>query len=232
MSDRKLYLVCGAGETGASLASELLKQDARLVFVDVDQEALDRLDEPPEDVGTVRGDALEDQVLEDAGIREAAGLFAALTEDRDNVFLCMSARRMCPDLKIVVRIKDPETEAKLRLVGVSSVVNMSRVEGMRLASVMLRPDVVSLTDQMLFNPECIHSYCSIPVTPGAGAAGHRIRDLDVTGRTGVVLVALRRASGRMLYNPGPGERVHPGDSLVAFATPDEAEAITRLLMDG
>jgi voltage-gated potassium channel len=230
VTDGKLYLVCGAGETGVALASELRKQGGRIVLVDTDQEALDRSAESLEDVDGIRGDALDDEVLKQAGIQDAAGLFAALSEDRDNVFLCLSARRLYPGLRIVARIKEPETEPKLRLVGVSSIVNMSRVEGLRLAGVMLRPDVVSLTDQILFNPECDHSYCCIPVAQGSGTDGRRIRDLDVTGRTGVVLIALRRASGRMLYNPGAGERVHAGDSLIAFATPDEERTITDLLM--
>ena len=224
-----LYLVCGAGDTGTALATELRKQGERIVLVDNDEEALGRFDSTDEDITMVKGDALDDKVLASAGVSEAAGLFASLREDRDNAFLCLSVRRMYPELLIVARVKDPETEPKLRLVGVNSIVNMSRVEGLRLASVMLRPDVVSLTDQILFNPECDHSYCAIPVSSDSPAVGRRIHDLDVTGSTGVVLIALRLSSGRMLYNPGPGERIGAGDSLIAFVTPEEESAITALL---
>ena len=226
---RLLYVVCGAGETGLAVATEILKQGSRVVIIDRDEEALDRINEPVENMSTIRGNALDDEVLKSAGIIQATGLIATLDEDRKNALLCLSARRLSPDLNIVARIKDPETEPKLRLVGVNSAVNMSSVEGLRLASVMLRPDVVSLTDQMLFNPECDHAYCTIPVPEGSSATGRRIHDLDVTGKTGVVLIALRLASGKMLYNPGPREKIQPGDSLIAFATPVEVEAITALI---
>ncbi len=227
--NRLLYLVCGAGETGMAVASEMLKQGSRIVIIDRDEDVLDRINEPVEDMSLIKGDALDDEILKSAGIIEASGLFAALNEDRENALLCLSARRLNPDLNIIARIKDPETESKLRLVGVNSTVNMSRVEGLRLASVMLKPDVVSLTDQMLFNPECIHAYRSIPVPEDSSATGKRIHALDLTGKTGIVLVAIRLASGKMVYNPGPREKVRPGDSLIAFATPDEVEAITALL---
>jgi voltage-gated potassium channel len=226
---RLLYLVCGAGETGMAVATELLKQGSRVVIIDRDEEVLDRMNEPIEDMSLIKGDVLDDEVLQSAGITEAAGLFATLNEDRENALLCLSARRFSPDLNIIARIKDSETEPKMKLVGVNSTVNMSWMEGLRLASVMLKPDVVSLTDQMLFNPECDHAYCSILVPEGSKAAGRRIHDLDVSGKTGVVLIALRLASGKMLYNPGPREKLRQGDSLIAFATPDEVEAITDLI---
>jgi voltage-gated potassium channel len=226
---RPLYIVCGAGETGMALASELQRQGARIVLVDNDEEVLSKVSEPLEDVSTAKGDACDDKVLVSAGITEAQGLFACLAEDRDNAFLCLSARRLCPDLNIVARIKDTETEPKMKLVGVDSVINMSWVEGMRLASVMLRPDVVTLIDQMLFNPECDHSYCSILVKEGSSAVGKSVSKLDITGNTGVVLIAIRHASGKMLYNPGPREHLRAGDSLITFATSDETKAITALL---
>jgi len=226
---KSLYLVCGAGETGVAVTTGILKQGYSAVVIDIDEEKLERITTPEEDVSTVRGDVLDDDVLISAGIADAQGLFATLSEDRENALLCLSARRMNPDLHIVARVKSQETEPKLRLVGVNAVVNQSRVEGFRISSVMLRPDVVSLTDQMFFNPDCVHAYQSIPVPEGSSVSNRRIDSLDITGKTGVVLIAIRRSSGKMVYNPGPREKIREGDSLISFATEEEVEAITALL---
>ena len=52
----------------------------------------------------VLGSAADDDVLVRAGIERAAGLATALPEDKDNIFVVISARGLNPDLRIISKL--------------------------------------------------------------------------------------------------------------------------------
>ena len=101
---RQHVIVVGLGRMGRAAAVELWHSGAPIVAVDHDDgrigELSAELGEPPP---FVVGDALDDDALEAAGIIHAAGLVAAMPEDRDNLYLTVIARGMNPRLRIVAR---------------------------------------------------------------------------------------------------------------------------------
>jgi voltage-gated potassium channel len=95
-------IVCGIGTTGLHVAEELLATGHPLVAIDLEASHLERLQAiSPNLIPTIQGDATEDTVLEHAGIRRARGLVAAITDDKSNLFVVLSARQLNPGLKIV-----------------------------------------------------------------------------------------------------------------------------------
>ena len=96
---RDHIIVCGVGTTGVHVVEELVWTKWPLVAIDRDPARLEKLQElSVQMLPTVVGDATEDEVLERAGIRRARGIVAALTNDRDNLYIVVSARQLNPAL--------------------------------------------------------------------------------------------------------------------------------------
>src|SRR5262249_2839513 len=95
-------IVCGVGAHGAAGVAELCAPRWPVVAVDKVPEKTDRMKERlGTDVPSLLGDATEDEVLLEAGISRAQGLITTLPEDRDNLFVVITARQLAPRLKIV-----------------------------------------------------------------------------------------------------------------------------------
>ena len=100
---RDHFVICGLGRTGQAMAVQLAAGGHPMVVIDRSEErivaALDHLELK---IPYVAGEATEEHVLERAGLMHARGLLAALPEDRDNIFLVLSARQMNTGLRIEI----------------------------------------------------------------------------------------------------------------------------------
>ena len=61
----------------------------------------------------VIGDATDDSVLMQAGITRAMGVVAALTEDKDNLYVTLSARSLNVGARIVSKVVAPDAAPKM-----------------------------------------------------------------------------------------------------------------------
>ena len=73
----------------------------------------------------------------------------------DNLFITISARQLNPKLRIVSKAIDLQTRAKLMRAGADGVVSSNFIGGLRIASELLRPTVVSFLDVMM-RPQQVH----------------------------------------------------------------------------
>jgi voltage-gated potassium channel len=86
----------------------------------------------------IEGDATQEQLLLDAGIKRAKGLLALLGSDPENVFLVLSARELNPTLHIIARASDPHVGGKLLKAGADSIISPFTTAGIQVANEMLQ----------------------------------------------------------------------------------------------
>ena len=88
------FIICGFGRVGKEVGRQLAEEDVQFVVIDNESE---RVSQGTDDGHLmVVGDATQDATLYQAGIERAKGLFAAVGNDSDNVFVTLSARRINP----------------------------------------------------------------------------------------------------------------------------------------
>src|SRR5512137_2279917 len=133
-------LVCGAGTTGIHVIRELVATGTPFVVVEA-KEPLAKEISQLYGCPVVVGDATHDDSLVEAGIERARGVIAALTDDRDNLYVTVTARALNPAARIVSKAIDGRAEAKLRRGGADAVVFPNQIGGMRMVSEMVRPEV-------------------------------------------------------------------------------------------
>lgn len=223
------YILCGAGRTGIYIAAEFAGMDIPCVVIERSAVVIEELQERfGEALYYIQGDATEDDVLEQAGIERALGLITTLRDDKDNVFVVLTARSLNPELRIVARVDDEEENAeKLRKAGADQIVPPSVVGGQEMASDMIRPEVLTFLDQMLRTPEKQKRlrFTQLPVDDIKilDAKTNTLSILDVGQQTGLLVLAIRH-DGQYHYKPQGNTRLHrstetySGDVLIVVGT--------------
>ena len=219
------YILCGAGRVGTCILAELLKTGHRVVVVDLNLEHVKEWQERHPEILALEGDATNDAVLESAGILKAAGLLASLRADKDNLFIVLSARALNPGLRIVARADEESTRDKILKAGADSVVFPHTIGGMRMASEMIRPNVVSFLDTMLRERGGTLRVEEVRVAPGAPVEGRTLQEADLQGQTGVLLMALRNTNHQFEFNPPRSHRLSGGDILVVMGDLNQLAAL-------
>jgi len=166
---------------------------------------------------TLQNDATNEQVLLAAGVMRAKGLFATLSTDADNVFVTLTAKQLNPQLVVVARAEAEQSEKTLVRAGANTVISPYAMGGHRMAQAALRPAVVDVIDLATHHQSLEIQLEEIGVPPHSLCDGVILRDSGLRERFGVIVVAIKRATGRMIFNPAPEERLHAGDRLVVLA---------------
>jgi voltage-gated potassium channel len=86
-----------------------------------------------------------------------------------------------------------------------------------MAQAALRPAVVDVIDLATHHQSLEIQLEEIGVPPQSPCDGMVLRDSGLRERFGVIVVAIKRASGRMVFNPSPDEKIAAGDRLVVLA---------------
>lgn len=228
------YILCGVGETGTHVMHELIAAEVPFVVIDQNLEACQHAaDQVEGEILYVIGDSTHDQVLASAGIGRALGLVATLTEDKDNLFLVVTANFMNQDLRIVAKCIDYSSIAKFKRAGAAYVVSPNYIGGMRIASQLLRPNVVNFLDNMLRGRDKSIRVDEVEVSEGAGSINKNLRELRIGERTGMLVIAVRDpASDEFDYNPGGNRVLQAGSLLVVIGKGHQTEALRTLIQDG
>jgi voltage-gated potassium channel len=224
------YIVCGYGRVGRQVAREFAADGVSFVVVD-QQEA--GVEECMQDGHlALLGDASDDPTLEEAGIRRASGLVAAVDSDADNVFVTLSARKLNPGLHIVARASSDESAAKLEIAGADRTLSPYAVGGRRLAALATQPLVVDFLDIVTRGEKGIEFRLEEFTVPKDSAiAGHTIGELKIGEKTGAMILATRSKEGNFDTTPTAGDLIHAGDTLIVLGSREQVSRLEQLMRD-
>ena len=221
-------IVCGVGSTGLHVVEELVASRTPIVVVDTSMERIERLiaDHPEAEILYVHGDATEDHVLEEAGIRRARGLIAVLHDDRDNIFVTITARALSDTVRLVSKAAESDNITKLRRAGADAVVSPAVIGAVRMASEMVRPSVMEFLDQMVSNPEQTRRIEEILITADSALVGATLHQANLRTVADALVIAVRFLDGHHEYNPTGDMVLRAGMVLIVLVKSDEV-AILR-----
>lgn len=254
-------ILCGAGRTGRNIIERFCRLQVSFVVVEQDAKAASRTQEATlkkfnRELSIVAGDATEDETLHRAGIERAAGLIAALSDDKDNLFTTLTARSLNSTLRIVTRVNDEKSNrGKMEKAGANRVVSTDIIGGMRIASEMIRPEVVKFLDGMGSTAGKTIRFTELPLTqiqtPALAAQiealnqtphhAEKLQIQDIGRHTGLLVVAVKSSMThagttadrdlfhlrkRYRFAPRGDFELHPNDVLVVIGTQNTLDQIT------
>ncbi len=221
------YIICGFGRVGRHAAFELQRTGAPFVVIDRSDARVEMARQAG--MNAVLADSTRDESLRQVGISKAKGLVSALATDADNVFVILSAKTMNPKLTVVTRASEEEAEQKLRLAGADTVFAPFSMAGHRLAQALVRPHVSTFLDFATTAMGLDVAIEQVEVSGLSEVISKSLRELHLSRDYGVIVMAIRKAGGEMLFNPPAESTISAGDYLIAMGAIENLQRLEKLV---
>jgi voltage-gated potassium channel len=176
-------------------------------------------------------DSTRDDTLKLVGIERARGLVAALSTDADNLFVLLSAKGLNPRIYVAARAAEEGAEEKMRRAGADAVFAPYNITGHRLAQSLLRPHVVQFLDFTTKDIGLDVTIEQVRVADSSEMIARSIRDMQLGRNVGVIVLAIRKRDGQMLFNPPADTAIQGGDYLIVMGKQDNLRALESLLAE-
>ncbi|HMK43082.1 MAG TPA: potassium channel protein, partial [Dissulfurispiraceae bacterium] len=222
---RNHFIICGFGRMGRIITREL-KADG-IPFVAIEKNAATVTGD--DSTLIIEGDATQDDLLRKVGIERARGLISVLPTDAENLYVVLSARELNPNLFIVARAGEEGSEKKLLRAGANKVVSPYHIGGLRIAHTVLRPAVVDFIEFATRSGNLELQMEEVTIPEGSRLSGLSLDQCGFGRELGVIIVAIKRASGEMKFNPTFRSTVKTGDTLIALGETPKLRQLEQLM---
>jgi voltage-gated potassium channel len=225
---RDHFIVCGYGRIGKVICKILEENNRSFVVIEKNPHKIQAI----VDCGhlVLEGEASDDHILKEAGIADAKGLIAVVSSDADTVYITLSARGIRPDVFIMARSSGEEgAETKLIRAGANKVLSPYFIGATRMAQQLVRPTVVDFIDLAVHGGELGLRLEEMVVQDSSSLAGRTLMDSGIRKDHDLIVVAIKRHHGEMMFNPNPGTLIKVSDILVVLGIQDNIMALEREL---
>jgi len=221
------YIICGVGWAGLHIINELRETKRPHVIIDMDKSKVDKSLQALSDEIFIEGDATDNDVLLKAGIERATGLFAVTGDDNQNLVISLTAKQLNPAVRVVAQCNETKNIEKMKKAGAGSVVSPGYISGMRMASEMIRPTVVSFLDNMMHGEDESLRVEEIPVP--ASFTAKSLAALNLKDYPHTLLLAVKKGND-WVYNPSRTDYViEPENRLIIMTTPEERRNLEKAM---
>jgi voltage-gated potassium channel len=222
------YIVCGFGRIG-KVISKILHENRRTFVI---------IENNPDEISTIeelgylvlRGDSTSDEILKKANINNAKALIAVTSSDADNVYIILSARVLYPDIYILARSSGKiGAETKLLRAGANKVFSPYEIGARRMAQSLVRPTVIDFIDLTVHDGELGLRLEELQVSNKATFANKTLMQSGIRSEHDLIVVAIKRQKGEMLFNPNQNTEIMPGDILVVLGEHTNIQGLEKKL---
>jgi len=221
------YIICGLGRVGTEIATELTKNNIKFIVIDNAEEPINICRE--NNWPCIKGDASSDEVLIDAGIKRARGLFAALDTDSENVYVTLSARSLKPSIFIIARAITYETITKLEKAGADRVLSPQIIAGRRMATMAVQPLVYDFLDTMMKAENAEIRLAEIEIKPKSKIENMTIGEASKKYEFGALIISMLKKEEKFSFNkPGAHTKLEPGQKLIVLGTSHQIQTLSDL----
>ena len=221
------YIICGYGRIGALIYQILHEAGAQVVVIEKNDKLTRQLDE--EGAYYVLGSATDEETLLNAGIEKAKALVATVASDADNLYITLTAKGLNPDIFVIARASDPASERTLRRAGADKVVSPYFIGARRIAQMLLRPSVADFIDLTFHSGDQALQMEELVVAPYTELDGVSLKDSGIRQKLDVIVLAIKRPDGKMIFNPPADTVVQAGDTIIALGPRESMRRLGKIL---
>jgi CPA2 family monovalent cation:H+ antiporter-2 len=249
-------IIAGYGVTGKSVSRAAELTGISYVVIDLNPEII-KQEKAKRRSHVIFGDAVQEEVLEHAGITRARTLVVVVSEESAIPRIVHKARSLSPSVYIIARTRHIRHAKKLLDLGADEVVSEEFEAAREIFTRALRKyqfpetEIIKIVDRLqswgygrfIKNAETdpdvpgmdtlLHSLRihTIFVKPGSTAAGKTLGKLELKNRFGIMDYGLKR-DGITVMQPDETICLREGDALIIFASDEKNEEIRSLLFHG
>jgi len=222
------YIVCGFGRIGKVISKILHENRRPFLIIENNPEEITAIEE----LGylVLRGDSTSDDILQKSNIIDAKALIAVTSSDADNVYVILSARVLKPDIYILARSSGKKgAETKLLRAGANKVFSPYEIGARRMAQSLVRPTVIDFIDLTVHDGELGLRLEELRVSDKATFANKTLMQSGIRSEHDLIVVAIKRQKGEMLFNPNQNTQILPNDILVVLGEHTNIQGLEKKL---
>jgi voltage-gated potassium channel len=220
------YIVCGAGRVGSRVIREIAQRGHDFVVIESDEHLADK--HLAEGKLVLIGDATDESVLQAAGITRARGLVCAVSSDPENLYISLIARDLNRNLFIVARANDEPAVNRLKKAGADRVVSPALTGSAQMAHMLLRPAVADFIELATMTERLELEMEQIEIGEHSPFVGQQLKDTGIRTEHGVIIIAIKRTNGEMLFNPEGRTIIAAHDMFVAIGSHESVLKLEKL----
>ncbi len=222
------YVICGCGRIGHLICKELEAEKVPFVVVDNSTEVIERVAE--EGFVYCKGDATHDKCLVEAGVKRAKGIVCVLPSDAQNLYVILTAKELNPDIWILSRSEDEASEHRLLRAGADRVMSPYTFGGMRMSMAILRPAMLDFIEITTSRASLELRMEEMVVCDGSPVIGKTLEESEIRSKYGLIIVAVKKESGKMIFNPLATYVIERGDKLIAMGEDENVARLSRVCL--
>ncbi|WP_306483784.1 TrkA family potassium uptake protein [Anaerococcus sp.] len=221
------YIICGSGELADVIIEKFIKEGLDFLVITDDRADLD--DYSHHDILVIEGQATEEEILEKAGIGRAKGLIAALPSEVDNIVTVLTARNLNKDIYIIANSTSKSDSQKLMKVGANKTMSAVEISGKRIASLMIKPNIISFLDVVTKVGDVEMDLEEVMVKKGSYLENKDLVAAQIPNKTGLIVLAIKRNTDKkMLFNPPGNYTFETNDVLIVLGREEQVEQLRHL----
>jgi voltage-gated potassium channel len=220
------FIICGFGRMGSFVCHQLQERGIPFVVVENRREVQDFIVQSG--YLLVPGDATKEETLLTAGVESARGLVSLLDSDAENVYVVLSAHRLNPELEIIARAAEESAAEKLHWAGATRVISPYQIGGMRLVMGILKPKVMSFIELAMDHQELNLDIEEVRVQERSSYCGKKLIETGIRSELNLIIVAVIKKDGQMVFNPGPSTLIENGDTLIAMGERNSLQKLEKI----
>ena len=231
--DRKIsalnnhYIICGSGELAEVIINKFIDENLDFVVITDKRDDLD--DYSQHNILVIEGHSTEESVLEHARIERAKGLVATLDNEVDNIVTVLTARDLNKEIYIIANAITKSGSEKLLKVGANKTLSATEISGKRMASLMIKPNIISFLDVVTRIGDVELDLEEVVVMNGSYLENKNLIESQIPKKTGLIVLAIKKIEdGKMLFNP-PGDYTFKiGDVLIVLGREEQVDKLRNL----
>jgi voltage-gated potassium channel len=219
------YIICGGGRIGFLICRELMAGKMPCVVIDNNPEVIQKAQD--EGFLCFRGDATQDKILIEAGIKRAKGVVCVLPSDAENLYVILTAKELNQQVYIISRSEEEESEHRLLRAGADRVMSPYTLGGVRMAMAILRPAMLDFIEITTRQQSLELRMEEISICKGSPFITQSLEDSGIRKRYGLIIVAVKKDSGKMIFNPMANYIIAEGDRLIAMGEDENVKQFSE-----
>lgn len=221
------YIICGSGELADVIVAKFAHENLDFVVITDRERDLDAYSH--ENILVIEGHSTEEEILDQAGILKAKGLISALESEVDNIVTVLTARNLNKDIYIIANATSKSGSDKLMKVGANKTLSAIEISGKRMASLMIKPNIISFLDVVTRVGDVELDLEEVVVKKDSYLENKTLAQAQIPNKTGLIVLAIKdRASGEMLFNPPASYDFKLGDVLIVLGREDQVQRLRDL----
>ncbi len=212
---RNHVIVCGTGRVGYRVIEQLVQLGEDVVAIDSAKDApfIERVRSSLK-VPLITADARQLETLQNVGVAHAQAIVPCTGNDLVNLEIALNARELNPQIRVVLRMFDPEMARKVgKGFGFGTAFSTAALAAPAFVAAVRQQDI----QQALYVDDMLVALSPMDVREGSGWIGKTVgqieQELDVN-------LVLHKRDGKVDYRPDHNIVLQANDHLIIFGTLD------------